>query len=320
MNLKKLLVLLVILCLAVAAAGCGKKVEPAIEQEPPGEEEVEEEVVEKGPEPLVIRSMEPVTVVINNHEAARPQSGLQQATLVYEFLVEGGITRFLAVYDAPYEEPFLIGPVRSLRPYFAEQAMEHGKAVAHSGYSTRTEQMIRGMGILQVTSGEYLFRDKSRKAPHNLYTDIEKLRKGAKRDDTVTERTVEPLKFPDEHEDGSIIEITYNANYNRVSYVYDEEKKVYLRYINGEPHTDRETGEQYFAQRVIIRKTRHENVPGPEALVDIYLDGTGDGFLYEGGHKYEIKWERTNRETRYFFLDGTRIELLPGTWIQVTRL
>ncbi|MBS4030897.1 MAG: DUF3048 domain-containing protein [Clostridiales bacterium] len=294
--------------------GCGKKPEPVVV---PVVEEIEEE---EEIEDLTVRvqNVKPVAVVINNHRAAWPQSGLQQASLVYEFLVEGGTTRYLAVFDRHFEENFLVGPVRSLRPYFGEQAREYGGVIAHSGYSVSTQEMIKGMGLKQITSAEYLWRDSSRNAPHNLYTDISKLFKARGASD-ITELEFEPVELPGGYEEESNPVITYSASY-KVSYKYDAENGEYLRFINGGPLTDRESGKQYSASRVIVRTAKHTNVPGPDALVDIDLSGSGDGFLYEAGRKYEIRWEKKDGKTGYYYKDGTRVETGWGnTWIQVVR-
>ncbi len=283
-----------------------------------GEGKEEEEILE-----ITVKEINPaIAVVINNHPASRPSSGLQQADLVYEFLVEGGSTRYLAVFRTLQEANFNIGPIRSLRPYFAVQALEHGGIVAHSGYSTRTRQMIQGLGIFQIgDTGSNFWRDSSRRAPHNLYTNINNLYRAAGDRPQVMEKTY----VLDEEQPAAIfgkadvIEIDYSPH-NRVHYTYDPEERWYYRFINGEPHTELETGEQYTAARVIIRHTPHRNVPGSEGLVDIELHGSGTGILYENGYEYQVTWERTGDQTVYQYIRGGEVEPIhETTWIQVVR-
>jgi hypothetical protein len=213
----------------------------------------------------------------------------------------------------------VIGPVRSLRPYFAVQSLEYGGVIAHSGMSDRTRDIIRGMGLKQVgDNGVHMWRDSSRKAPHNLYTNIERLYK-ARGASEVKELVVEPAVLPAGSVKRSELEIVYYSS-NKVSYEYDEAADVYLRFINDKMHVDRESGKQYFARRVILMTTPHKNIPGPEALVDIDLEGKGEGLLYESGRMYEIRWEKKDGKTGYFYKDGSKVDMSYGnTWIQVVR-
>jgi len=288
-------------------------------QEALANREVEEK---EEPAKVEVEEKEPaISVVINNDPAARPSSGLQEADFIYEFLVEGGHTRYLAVYREYHDENFEIGPIRSLRPYFAFQSLDHGGIIAHSGYSARTREMIQGLGLFQIADhGDNFWRDASRRRPHNLYTSIDKLYDISADELQVEEHTysLEPSGEERNYEEEHFIEIDYSP-INRVSYSYDEEQEVYFRYINEQPHTDRETGEQYYADRLIIRKTPHRNVPGTD-LVDIDLSGSGDGRLYEKGRRYDITWERDGSETVYRYMDGTEVDPIPGTtWVQVVR-
>ncbi len=294
---------------------CGKTPEEGADTDPPPPAVEAEE--EEDP-PVILRKVSPALVIIDNNPRAVPQSGLQQAAIVYEFLVEGGITRLLAVYDTLPDEEFIIGPIRSLRPYFAYQAAEHGGIVAHSGYSKATAEQIRGLSLKHIMSSTYLYRDSSRKAPHNLYTDTTRLFKGAGHDGSFTEMTPEPPQLPSGYDAGKELEVVYSGS-NKVSYTYDETLDKYLRFVNGKPHTDRDSGLQYAAQRVILRRARHTNIPDSK-LVDIDLTGAGEGFLYEEGRQYTVSWQHENGATTYFYGDGTPLDLSYGnTWIQVVR-
>ena len=296
---------LLLLAVALAPAGCGSNPAPGLPAPDPA----------ALPEQEVIKRVEPVMVVVDNYLNARPQSGLQEASVVYEFLVEGGVTRFLAVYDRLFAQDVIVGPIRSMRPHLAVQAREHGKIVAHSGYSVRTEESIRSLGIKEITSSAYLFRDAARRAPHNLYTSLARLA-GARGTSVVQTETVVDSRLPDGYELASSIEVSYNSQ-NMISYQYDAQRGVYLRFINGSPHQDRETEEQYSAYRVIVRSARYLPVPGTE-LVEIDLTGTGNGSLYQAGRKYEIRWEKSDGKTRYFYQDGTELDLrFHNTWIQI---
>ncbi len=315
--LKRLLLLILVAAILIPSVGCSRKNEP-----PPVEEPVEA-VAPQEPEEVdlsvVLKKVAPVTVIINNHPDARPPSGLQEASIVYEFLVEGGTTRFLCVYDTVLKSELVIGPVRSLRPYLGVQSLEHGGVIAHSGMSERTREIIRGMGLKQVgDNGVHMWRDSSRRAPHNLYTNIERLYK-ARGESDVREETVEPPELPAGFAVGKELEIVYYSN-NKVSYTYDEEKELYLRFINGDVHSDRESGLQYSTRRVIVRTAKHTNIPGPGALVDVNLEGSGEGKLYEAGRMYELSWEKKDGVTSFYYQDGSLVDMSYGnTWIQVVR-
>jgi len=283
--------------------------------------DAEAEAEAKRNETVKVKELYPaITVVFDNNYLARPHSGLQNADIVYEFFVEGVSTRYLAVFKTLHEENFTIGPIRSLRPYFAVQSLEYGGIVAHSGYSIRTAEMIRGLGIREIGDYGHFWRDSSRRAPHNLYSNINNLYRAVGELPKTSEKEYRfKTEFTGSFEEADIIEVNYAA-LNRVRYEYNEEKDVYYRFINDEPHTDRETGKQYYADRVMTRDTTHKNVPGPEGLVDIYLDGSGKGLLYESGKKYDITWEKTGRETIFRFEGGETVEPVYGTtWIQVVR-
>jgi hypothetical protein len=308
------LTLAILLTFALLFAGCSNNAT----QEPLNPDPVENGEGDEEEIPVVLKKIPPVMAIIDNHPSARPPSGLQQATLVYEFLVEGGLTRYLAVFDTLPQESFVIGPIRSLRPYFAHQAADHGGVVAHGGYSKRTGELIRGISLKHITSATYLWRDSSRKAPHNLYSDMETLLKAAKHDGTFTEVTPQAPTLPTDFEEGATVEVTY-SNSNKVSYTYDQSIGAYQRFINGKPHTDRVTGLQYNARRVIIRKTPHTNVPDSK-LVDIALTGEGQGLLFEAGQQHKIKWQYKDGMTHYYYADNSPVDLTYGnTWVQVTR-
>jgi hypothetical protein len=119
----------------------------------------------------------PVTaVMVENSTFARPQSGLDQAGVVFEAIAEGGITRFVALYQDT--APSYIGPVRSVRPYYLSWLDGFNAIVAHVGGSGEALQDINSWGIRdmnQFYNGSYFTRISSRVAPHNVYTSIARL-------------------------------------------------------------------------------------------------------------------------------------------------
>src|SRR5262249_15833287 len=116
----------------------------------------------------------PVTgVMIENSVQARPQSGLNQAGVVFEAIAEGGITRFLALYQDT--TPDNVGPIRSARPYYEQWALGFDAGYAHVGGSPEALNDIKAWGVRDLdqfyNSGSY-HRISSREAPHNVYTGI----------------------------------------------------------------------------------------------------------------------------------------------------
>lgn len=140
----------------------------------------------------------PIAVMINNAPAARPQSGLAQADMVYEVLAEGGITRLIAVYQS-YHGDVTIGPVRSIRPYLIGIGESIGALLVHAGGSPEAYSLLQQghkEHLDEITNASAPFwRDSSRKAPHNLYTNEEKLRKGALQKKYKQEVTIPTYPF-----------------------------------------------------------------------------------------------------------------------------
>src|SRR5690606_28241525 len=119
-------------------------------------------------------------VMVENSPRARPQDGLHKADIVYEVLAEGEITRFVSVFQSQVAE--VIGPVRSLRPYFAQIGHGLDGVIVHAGWSQDAKYYLvkHNLANFDQVYGDdkYYWRDNSRKVPHNLYTKTELLREG----------------------------------------------------------------------------------------------------------------------------------------------
>lgn len=335
--------MLVIMAAFVALAGCGKSAtEPKPEQVPDPAPQVEQDTppvkIEPEPEPEVIyphvypltgigteELMEerPLLMLIENHKDARPQSGLIDADIVYEILAEGEITRFAAVFHS--QKPEVIGPVRSLRPYYAQIGEAIDALIVHAGYSPAALEYVQKKKLDHFdeiyNAGAYFWRSKERKAPHNLYTSVELIRKGMEAKKVRSEwKAPSAITFAgkDAEISGETAEkllVEYLLGY-KVEYVYDAEKGTYLRNMAGSPHVDKETGEQIEASNVMIIKTSHR-VLDDVGRREVNIYGPGEGWLVQKGVAREIEWKLENGLIRPY-IDGQQAPLVPGkTWVQV---
>src|SRR3989449_7200052 len=138
----------------------------------------------------------PAMVQFKTTPLARPQAGLQRADPVYEYLAEGGITRMTVIYFKPSGNQ-RIEPVRSARPVTIRLWHAYHGVIFYSGANIHVLQQIQSQNIPALTEGSdggtYFSRDPSRRAPHNLYTDGDRLTQGLKK---YAPRVTHPLPSP----------------------------------------------------------------------------------------------------------------------------
>ena len=267
----------------------------------------------------------PLSIMVENAEGARPQSGLDKANIVYEVLAEGGITRFLAIYyDQEAEE---VGPVRSARPYFVGKSLEHQAIFVHVGGSEEAYNFIKQESIDDINEFvdfQPFWRSTDRTPPHNLYTSTINLRKEANKLGYIEMIKKQEYQFEISRnekltgrETDSIV-IPYNRNYT-VSYQYQPESMKYIRFINGEPHIDAKTKKQLAVDNIIIQFAETKIID-QEGRLAIDFVSKGIGLLFLKGNSTEITWGKAELRARTVFLDkeGNRIALTPGNvWIQI---
>ncbi len=186
---------------------------------------------------------QPVTaVMVENSTFARPQSGLDQAGVVFEALAEGGITRFMALYQDT--QPNYIGPVRSVRPYYIEWALGFDAAIAHVGGSPDALQDMTTLNAKDLNefynAGAYE-RISSRDAPHNVYTSIAQLNQveskkgyGKSAYAGFLRKKADPAKTPT----ATSIDVTFSSSDYNAHYDYDVATNTYKRSEGGVPHME----------------------------------------------------------------------------------
>lgn len=266
----------------------------------------------------------PIAVMIDNHQDAWPQAGIQKAYMIYEIIVEGGETRLMALFKG--QDIDEIGPVRSARHYFIDYAMENDAIYTHFGQSPQAESDIKRFRIDDINGiaedGITFWRTKSKYAPHNAMTSTEKLLQSAKNKKYKTTSSEESiLKYVTDEvnlENGKeAVSVTIpHSNLQTVKYVYDEENKVYERYARNKKQTDLNTKQGITVKNIIITfcenytLTDSEN-KGRQGLKNI---GTFDGYYITNGKAIKIKCEKTARDkkTVYKDLDGNIIEVNDG--------
>lgn len=273
----------------------------------------------------------PYAVMINNHAQARiNHAGLQDAYIVYEIIVEGGLTRMMAIFKD--KETAKIGSVRSSRHYFLDYALENDAIYIHYGWSPQAESDIRKLGVNNI-NGLYdsgFWRDKTLNVnyEHTAFTNIENMKQTiSKKNYRTTSDKKLLLNYSIDNIDINTIEgalVANNvslkySNYVTSSYIYNPDTKLYYRSVNGTIHNDGITKAQYTTKNIIIEKVYNYSIDsyGRQTLDNIKET---DGYYLTNGYSIPIKCTKTARgeQTKYTYLDGTEIKVNDGnTFIQI---
>jgi hypothetical protein len=260
-------------------------------------------------------------IMIENSPYARPQSGLNKAGIVFEAVAEGGITRFLTLWQDTSSE--YIGPVRSVRPYYVQWLMGFDAAVAHVGGSGDALALIRKLGakdIDQFHNPQGYWRINERYAPHNMYTSISRLRQvqnsrgytkstftGFSRKDTAPAATPTARTI-----DFRISGANYDAHYK-----YSPSTNSYKRWVGGEPHTDQKSKTQ-LSPKVVVGLVMPQSKNGVYTVYDTI--GSGPAFIFQDGLVIKGTWKKGSAKSQFVFVgaNGEKIKLNRGqTWFTV---
>lgn len=262
----------------------------------------------------------PFMAIIENSTAARPQSGLASADIIFETMAEGGIPRFIALYQK--ESPEKIGPIRSARPYFIDIAKEYALPFAHCGGSEEALNEIKSsssiMSINEITNGSYFYRDKNKKSPHNLFTSADKIREFIK-DKGLKTTIISNLKFDEKiFQDTSLekvsnIDIKLNSNYE-TSYNYKSGK--YQKSMDGKLATDENTKSTLNFKNIVIQITKFK-LQEDNLHIDVDLVGKGDALVFSQGKMKKVTWEKKNPSSPTELIDsqGNKVALSLGNTI-----
>ncbi|GIO07949.1 putative lipoprotein YerB [Brevibacillus reuszeri] len=269
-------------------------------------------------------SKRPIMVMINNAPPARPQTGLNQADMIYEVMAEGEMTRFLTIFQS--QRPEVIGPVRSIRPYFIQLGLGFDAVLVHAGGSPEALATLArsDYNLNELSNGRYFWRESFRKMPHNLYTKPELLEQAMQDKGMRTTAEVPHFSFlPEdavitEGEPATQVDITFHS-LNKAAFTYDAEQKKYMRFTAGKPHVDLSDNKQLAATNLLVISTKHR-VLDKEGRLQVDVVGPGDGYLFQQGKVRKIKWKRSNGVIRAYE-DATltkEVQWLPGnTWVEI---
>lgn len=280
----------------------------------------------------------PINVKLSNAPAVytRPQAGLNQADMVFEHTTEGSVTRFTAIFYG--KTPPNVGPVRSARLIDVELPAMYDAMLAFSGASAGVNQRLNSGDFSDrlLRDGEPGFYRTGENKPfeHTLYIRPDQLwqavaAKGLNtRPQFQTFNAFSPTP-PAGGTPATQIAIDYQAT--KVEWRYDAASGRYLRWSDGEPHLDANTGEQVTAANLILLSPFHVldpticeqiNSDGTCAhlSVQIQLWGTGAASLFRDGQRYDVTWNRVGRNDMLTYTDsaGNLVPLQIGnSWVQL---
>ncbi len=332
---KKIIPVLLCLCLILGGVGCSKKPETlSVDQgDEPSSSTVSEEPVEKPINPLTGLSNiasekvndRPVAIMVNNISVAQPiQTGLNQADVIYETEVEGGITRLLAVFqDVSKVEK--IGSIRSARYVYIDLAMGHNAIYVHHGTDPNyarphledTDNFVVGTnnGGVRIPNGLA--------SEHTLYAYGDKLWENL----TDSDRTIKNknnatwLNFADEESPVTFentaesVSVQFSSSYI-TNFKYNPETGRYTRFFKETERKDYYTNESVTVKNVFVLNSDMGHYPKPKyRKIDLE---SGSGYYFVNGTYTEINWTKGADSNSFVFknTDGTELTVNPGnSWV-----
>jgi hypothetical protein len=274
----------------------------------------------------------PVAVMIDDHPAARPQSGFNDAAVVWQAPAEGGIPRYMMIFQD--RVPPSVGPVRSARQYYVAWASEWDAVYAHVGGSPQALQTLREKGRGQLVynadefrwGGIYFHRTRDRFAPHNVYTSGNELyrlsrRLGAKNTAMKPAWKFAPDKLLSLRPKGGSITTVYA--WNTITYRYDRMSNTYRRAVSTEKQQmDRGRKKQVAPKNVIVMVMSFGplNDGSKKHRLEAQFIGQGTAWIATNGKTIKGTWKKTSMTspTRFYDKKGKQVILTVGqTFVQV---
>ncbi|MDA8397034.1 MAG: DUF3048 domain-containing protein [Actinomycetota bacterium] len=268
----------------------------------------------------------PLMVKIDNAPQAWPQSGIDHTDIVYEEQVEGGLTRYMVVFQS--QNAAKVGPIRSVRATDAALAAQTGGLLAYSGGIPTFVADVRATGVVDVganLAGSAYYRDYSRPEPHNLYSSTAALYKAAGgRGSTphalfsyVRPGTSEPAALS---KPASAFSIAISGAVTD-TWTYNSANSDWTKSINGTQVTTT-SGSPITATNVIIEYVNYVNTgfvdPAGNPVPEAQLVGSGTGEVAFGGRIATAKWAKPSEAAvpTYTYSNGQPVKVLPGrTWV-----
>jgi len=276
----------------------------------------------------------PIAVMIDDSPAARQQAGLSVASIVWQAPAEGGIPRYMAIFQSG--TPPRIGPVRSARLYFVRWAAEWKAVYLHAGGPPPLRAYLAGRQKLVIdVNGRATSRVRFRAAPHNLYSEGPRLRRFAERDLPTSKLAYDPSEpgrlqpFRDaapgseRGPDGGTIRVAYTSG--KVSYRYDRASNTWLRSVDGREQHDalatanRGHGTIGAGPRIapttvvvmVVPIRRSKSIEGP-ALGRLEADsiGTNTAWVFADGRVTKGTWRKKSPTDRTRFFDARGQEIV----------
>lgn len=270
-----------------------------------------------------------IGVKIENLPAARPQTGLDQADMVWEEVVEGGITRFVAVFHS--QVPEVVGPIRSVRPMDPSIFGPTGGVLVYSGGQPPFIASVGDAGIQSIVHDEGddgFFLKKGKRAPHNLYGTMGDFL--AQAEDA---RTAPPAQFVHTRTPGQGSATTAGAPFalldvklthsSRAQWQWGAAENAFLRNEGTTPAVSPE-GVRLSAANVVVLSVEMVNTafvdPAGTPVPETKLIGTGEGLVASGGKQLAVTWskESVNGPMVLTGPDGAPVVLEQGvTWVEL---
>jgi hypothetical protein len=269
--------------------------------------------------------------MIDDLSPARPQSGLQSASIVWHAPAEGGIPRYMAIFSDTLPED--IGPVRSARLYFVQWASEWKAVYVHAGGSPQALRTLaaKGRGQLVYNADEFRYaayfrRTRDRFAPHNLYSNRANLRKlsaavGADPGPMKAKWKFGPDIPLEQRPQGGSIKVSYRAN--TITYRYNRKSNTYRRSVSVEgEQVDASSGKRIAPKNVIVMLVNFSplNDGSGKNRQEADIIGKGKAWIATNGRTIKGTWRKNkvNGATKFFDADGEQVRLTVGqTFIQV---
>lgn len=264
---------------------------------------------------------------VDNHPDARPQVGLERTDIVFEELVEGGLTRYVAVWHS--DVPAVIGPVRSIRPMDPDIISPLGGIVAYSGGQNRFVQMMRAAPVYNAIHGQSdtedtFYRGDNAPAPHNVLVKApeviaEHLDLAAPVQQFPFAESVAAATATKEGTPTAGIALRFGA-LSTPAWSWDAAGQRWVRFqTGGAPDTD-SSGAQLAATNVVVLRVPVQVI---QSIPTTQLIGSGEAWISTGGATLRATWSKDSMTAPIRILDanGVAVRLAPGnTWVELVPL